>query len=85
MLAADCGGAAMAGSVDGQAATLDMKTNAVTVRFAGTLDQAGTTITGKWHFVDGGPEQTGDFTFLQTRLARSAWYCYRTSGRGSAW
>ena len=54
----------MTGSLDGQTVTLNMTTgakNEIPVTFVGTLDQAGTTITGMWHFAVSGEERSGDF------------------------
>ena len=64
-LTLDCGGPPMTGSLDGQTVTLKITTgtkNEIPVTFIGTLDGAGTTITGTWHFVVSGEERSGDFT-----------------------
>jgi opacity protein-like surface antigen len=51
-LTVDCGGAAIAGEVDGQKVTLRFLTGkdaSLTATLTGELNQAATTLTGMWH------------------------------------
>ena len=63
-LTANCGGAAVSGSVDGQTVTLRVTTGAkgeLTATFIGTLDQSGGKITGTWQL----GERSGNFTAIK--------------------
>jgi hypothetical protein len=64
-LSVDCGGAPISGEIDGKAVTLRVTTgrnNEYTATMTGRLDNAETTISGRWELTDDAGEREGKFT-----------------------
>jgi hypothetical protein len=60
-----CQGAEIAGSVDGQRVMFSFVTGAKrdqTATYSGSINEAGTSVTGTWHLIGPNVDSTGEFT-----------------------